>query len=270
MAIITISRGSYSRGKEIAEKVADKLGYKCAAQEAILDASERFNVPESELIRTVHDAPSILDRFRPKEENIAYIQVALANQVRGDDVVYHGPAGHFMLRGISHVVKVRVITDQEDRIAMVMERHGVNQKEARRILKRDDSKQMKWSRSLCGIDSTDPIPYDLVLHVNKLSVDNAVDMICRTARMKSFATTPESRKALDNLCLACEVRCRLIGIKSDIKVRADSGNVLVTTEAHVSQEDALIREIKRIAETVAGVHEVRVQTFWASPYAIVA
>jgi len=27
MAIITISRGSYSHGKEVAEKVATKLGY---------------------------------------------------------------------------------------------------------------------------------------------------------------------------------------------------------------------------------------------------
>ena len=27
MAIITISRGSYSKGKEVAEKVAERLGY---------------------------------------------------------------------------------------------------------------------------------------------------------------------------------------------------------------------------------------------------
>jgi hypothetical protein len=29
MAIITISRGSYFRGKEVAEKLARKLGYAC-------------------------------------------------------------------------------------------------------------------------------------------------------------------------------------------------------------------------------------------------
>ena len=63
MAIVTISRGSYSRGKEIAEKVAQKLGYECIAREALIEASEQFNIPEIKLVRAIHDAPSILDRF---------------------------------------------------------------------------------------------------------------------------------------------------------------------------------------------------------------
>ena len=29
MGVITISRGSYSKGKEIAEKLANNLGYEC-------------------------------------------------------------------------------------------------------------------------------------------------------------------------------------------------------------------------------------------------
>jgi hypothetical protein len=32
MSIITISRGSYTKGKEIAEKVAKKVGYECIAR----------------------------------------------------------------------------------------------------------------------------------------------------------------------------------------------------------------------------------------------
>ncbi len=63
MAVITISRGSYSRGKEVAEKVAQKLGYECIAREIILEASEEFNIPEVKLIRAIHDSPSILNRF---------------------------------------------------------------------------------------------------------------------------------------------------------------------------------------------------------------
>ncbi|MGO9691663.1 MAG: cytidylate kinase family protein, partial [Syntrophobacteraceae bacterium] len=51
MAIITISRGSYSNGKEVAEKVAQKLGYKCYAREVILEASKEFNIPEIKLVK---------------------------------------------------------------------------------------------------------------------------------------------------------------------------------------------------------------------------
>ena len=62
MAIITISRGSYSRGKEIAEKVAEKLGYSLLSRDILLQASEEFNIPEIRLVRALHDAPSVLDR----------------------------------------------------------------------------------------------------------------------------------------------------------------------------------------------------------------
>ncbi|MBW2573755.1 MAG: cytidylate kinase family protein, partial [Deltaproteobacteria bacterium] len=44
MGVITISRGSYSKGKEIAEKLAEKLDYDCISREILLQASKQFNV----------------------------------------------------------------------------------------------------------------------------------------------------------------------------------------------------------------------------------
>ena len=58
MAIITISRGSYSRGEEVAQKVAQKLGYECISRDILLEASKEFNIPEIKLVRAIHDAPS--------------------------------------------------------------------------------------------------------------------------------------------------------------------------------------------------------------------
>jgi hypothetical protein len=63
MSIVTISRGTYTRGKEIAEKLAAKLGYECLSREILLEASEQFNIPEIKLVRAIHNAPSILERF---------------------------------------------------------------------------------------------------------------------------------------------------------------------------------------------------------------
>ena len=48
MTIITISRGSYSKGKEIAEKTAQKLGYECVRREIILEATGKYHLPEIE------------------------------------------------------------------------------------------------------------------------------------------------------------------------------------------------------------------------------
>ena len=114
MPIITISRGSYSRGKEVAEELAQKLGYEIISRDILLEASETFNIPEIKLIRAIHDAPSILERFTyGKERYVAYIQSTLLKHVQKDNVVYHGLAGHYFLRGISHVIKVRILADLE-------------------------------------------------------------------------------------------------------------------------------------------------------------
>ncbi|MGD8227785.1 MAG: cytidylate kinase family protein, partial [Desulfobacteraceae bacterium] len=62
MGIITISRGSYQSGREIAERTAQRLRYDCISREVLLKASEDFDIPEVKLTQAIEDAPSFLDR----------------------------------------------------------------------------------------------------------------------------------------------------------------------------------------------------------------
>jgi cytidylate kinase len=118
---------------------------------------------------------------------------------RNDNIVYHGLAGHFFVRGISHVVKVRIIADLEDRARLEMEREGITRAEALHLLKKDDEERRRWSEHLYGIDTWDPSLYDLVIHIHKISVDDAVDIVCQTAGLNHFQTTPKSKKAMEDL-----------------------------------------------------------------------
>jgi cytidylate kinase len=209
MSIITISRGSYSKGKEVAEKVCQRLGYECVARDAIIDASKEFNILEIRLIRAIHDAPTILERFNySKEKYLAYLQLAMLERFQKDNVVYHGLGGHFFVRNISHVLKVRIIADMEDRLKLEMEREKISREEALRILKNDDNERRKWSKYLYGIDTWDPSLYDLVIHIKKITTDNAADIICHAVGLEHFRTTPESQKALNSLLLAARVTMR--------------------------------------------------------------
>ncbi len=259
MAIITVSRGSYSRGKEIAEKVAEKLGYECIGRDTLIEASEQFNIPEVKLIRAIHDAPSILERFGyGKERYIAYIQAALLKHVQRDNIVYHGLAGQFLLRGIPHVLRVRVISNWDERVALEMERENILRKEAEHILESDDEQRRKWSKYLHGIDTADPSLYDLVLHVSSLTTDDIVGIICHTVGLPHFQTTTESQNSLEDLLLASEVKAALIDMKPDIDVSASDGLVLVKTKTHVSQEDHLVHEIREVGGSVPGVKKISV------------
>lgn len=101
MSVITISRGSYSRGKQIAERLAEALGYECISRDVLLETSDHFNIPEVKLIRAIHDAPSVLDRFSyGKQRYINYIREQFLSRIQNDNVVYHGLAGHFLFRGL--------------------------------------------------------------------------------------------------------------------------------------------------------------------------
>ena len=259
MAIITISRGSYSRGEEVAEKVAQKLGYDCISRDILLDASEQFNIPEIKFLRAIHDAPSILDRFTyGKEKYIAYIQAALLKYLREDDMVYHGLAGHFFLNSVSHVLKVRIIADLADRVRLEMEREGTDEKDALRNLQKDDEHRRKWSRSLYGIDTWDPSLYDLVIHIKQVTVDDAVDIICHAVNLKPFQTTPQSRQAMNDLAVAAEVKAALIDLNPTVEVAAQDGKVHVKAKAR-SGEQELARDLETIAKGVRGVKEIEVQ-----------
>lgn len=259
MSIITISRGSYSKGKEVAEKVAQKLGYECISRDIILEASEEFNIPEIKLIRAIHDAPSILDRLQHKKEKyISYVNVALLQHFKKDNIVYHGLAGHFFVKGISHVLKVRIIADLEDRVKTEMEREGISRVEALHQLKKDDEERRKWSESLYGINTWEPSIYDQVLHIHKLSIDDAVDMICHTAGLKHFQSTPESKKALDDLVLSAQVKAALMDIDHRLKVSAKDDTVYVKTKASPLQQSTLVRDITKKAMTIPGVKDVKI------------
>jgi len=259
MPIITISRGSYSKGKEVAEKVAQKLGYECISREIILEASEEFHVPEFKLIRAIHDSPSILNKFTHGQERyVADFQAALLGHFRKDNIVYHGLGGHFFVKGVSHVLKVRIVADLEYRVEYVIEREGITRAEALHMLKKDDEERRKWSQHLYGIDTSDPGLYDLVIHIHKITADDAVDIISHTVGLKDFQTTPESEKKIDDLYLAAEVKAALIKIDHKIAVSAQNGVVLVKTEAPVLQQEALVNDIRKIANKIPGVKEVKI------------
>ena len=249
MAIITISRGSYSKGKEVAEKVAARLGYHCLSREVILDASDRYQIPEIKLVKAIHDAPSILERLgHSKERYLAYYQSAFTRAMQKDDVVYQGLAGHLLLKGVSHVLKVRIIADLTDRVENEMEREGIPMLEAKALILKDDEERRKWTQSLFGVDPWDNFLYDIILHIHKFTVDDAADFISRAAGLKQFKTTKKSQQKMDDLSLASQVKAALIGIHPGIAVTSDYGNVLIYTKA----EDRLIHKLEEKARSLRG------------------
>ena len=259
MAIVTISRGSYSRGKEVAEKLASALGYECISREIILEASEHFNIPELKLVRAIHDAPTILDRFTSgKERFVAFFRAALLTHLQRDRIVFHGLAGHFFLQDIAHVFKVRISADMEDRVREEMSREGITADQARMILATDDAERAKWGLHLYGQDTRNPLLYDMVLNLKNMGVDDAVAIILNALEQPCFQSTERSRRRLANAALAAQVEAALVGEFPRVIADAANGEVFVNVRGSRVDEKRIAAQVQRLVGGVDGIASLQV------------
>jgi len=255
MAIITISRGSYSRGKEVAEKLAQKLDYECISREIILEACAEFNIPEIKLIRALHDAPTVLERFQDgKDRYLSYFRYALLKHVQKDNVVYHGLAGHYILGDISHVLKIRIISDMNHRIQEEMKRTNINEKEARFILKKDDDERRKWGLQVYGTDTWDSRLYDMVLNINSLTIDDAVEILYETVRKPQFKATEKSQQTLDNVLKKAKIHAMLVEYSPHVSVKLDENRVVI---GNIREDQK--KRVKKLVMDVDGITDVTIQ-----------
>lgn len=229
MPIITISRGSYSRGKEVAEKLAKELNYACISREILVSASDQFNIPEIKLKKALQNAPSVLDRFsNGRERYISFFKTSLFSAIAQGNVVYHGLAGHFFLQDISHVLKVRINARMEDRIKEEMRReNSTSPEKIRSSLKQDDEERRKWSLNLYGVDTWDSRLYDMVFCVDSLTIDDIVEIIVKTIRKKQFQETAESIARLKNKAMLADIESQVIPLspKAQVSISADSRTI---------------------------------------------
>jgi len=281
MAVITISRGSFSHGQEIAEKVAEMLGYACVSREILVEAAQLFNVSERKLIRSLNDAPNLLDRLvHGKERYLEYLKVTLLEYARKGNVVYHGHAGHLLLTEIPQVLKIRIIADKDDRIRLLQKRENVTKEKAAEIIENEDKNRIQWTRYLYKMDINDPKLYDIVINIGNLTIEDACGIICLVARSRSFRTTDESKHAVEDIAIASRLKAALKPL-CDAEVFVKNGDVYVTVapqkrkktgysspalQQHVGEvyQLDLTREINEIANSILGVKKVFCQV--AMPY----
>ncbi len=226
----------------------------------LIEVSNEFNIPEIKLVHAIHDAPGILQRLNRKSEKyVAYIKSALLDHLKADNIVYHGLASHFFVKNVPHALKVRVLSDMEDRVRLEMERKNIDADKARRLLEKDDKERRNWSLDLYGIDTADPMLYDLIVDIKQITVDDAVEMICNCVSKEQFKTTPESQRMIQELALSAAVHNALIDVGPNITVCVDNHIAYIETEAAVSDEEKLVKEIRQAVAAFEEITDVKIK-----------
>ncbi len=259
MPIITISRGSFSGGKALAEWLAEKLGHRCLDRDAVVRDATAYGVSEDELRGALDRPPSFLERVKHKKYvYLVLLQAALADEAQPGKLVYHGNAGHLLLRGVGHVLRVRIVAPMTMRVGFLTASLGLTEAQAEAEIARRDQLRARWTRYLYGVDWHDPALYDIVLNLESVSIPEAGETVAALAGQPAFVETPESRSAIENLALSSKVRAALIlnegTAELELDVTAKKGTVTLAGKVRDSRQMEAVRRTVAAVEGVNWLH----------------
>jgi cytidylate kinase len=208
VAIITISRGSLSGGRTVAECLADRLGSRCLADEVLQEAARKLGVSEEAVRGKFETAPGLWSRLkRAREQYVLAVQSALAEACLEGSLVYHGVAGQFLLRGISGVLKIRLIAPLDMRVrALTRTHHRMTRPAAEEFIRSVDRDRERWVRLMFGVNVEDPALYDLTVNLRSLSLDAACAAIAEAADQPAYRITDDVRGEHRVFAEACRQR----------------------------------------------------------------
>jgi hypothetical protein len=260
MQVICISRGTLGRGRELAELTAQKLDYACLSREELVEAAIEEGIRVGKLEMAMLKPQAYSERLAiEKEHYLAFCTAFLCDRAVDENLVYHGRTGHLLLPGVSHVLRVRVVSDQEQRIVSVMKQMGIERQKAARYVEQVDEDRRRWAKSMYGVSAEEVINYDFIVNLEQMSLENAATACIGIAQLPDFQMTPASKRNMLDLQLGAKVRLALARdertCRATFKVRANAGTVTVS---YLPQDSRLAECIPEVLRPIAGISEARI------------
>lgn len=201
--VITIARGFGSGGKEIATKLADRLGIICYDRQLLTIASDISGIDESlfveanERLRRQKIA-SLLHKIPPttvlephekhfvSDTNLFNIQAdIIRNLTKTESCVIVGKCADYLLREYDNVISVYVEAPREACIKSVMSKMYITKERASQLIHSTDRyRSQYYSYYTGGRDWRNPINYHMVLNSDRVGRDQCVEVIIKYIKIK--------------------------------------------------------------------------------------
>ena len=263
MPIISIFSGGFCQENPIIQEIIARTGYRQITDDDIVaEASRRSTMAPGKIKRAFSSRTSVFNKFTlEKERSRAYIRLAAADLIVSDNALITCFSGLLIPATISHTLRVCLIAPKKYRTAAAAEQQGVSEKEAARLVQSREEDCAFWIDSLFSNgDPWDPILYDIVIPVDKMSLQDAADLIANNAGKDIIQPTIDSKQTLEDFRLAAETEAALIQQGHSVEVSAKNGAITLTINKHVLRLNRLQEELKSIAEPIAGVKSVETKT----------
>src|SRR4030095_10167864 len=232
MAIIVMSHQRGAGGPEIGMALAQRLGYRYVNQELLLDAARRYGLAEDKLSHLDESKPTLFERFDTEtRHHITVLQTTCLEFAEDDNCVLMRGGGQWLLRGVPHVLRARVIAPFEHRVKQWVKRTAEmtgetpNYRAAAELVRRDDLEKSGRMRYLYEVDIADPTLYELTVNTEKMKYDAVVAVLEALVRRPDRPRSPrecKSRLRRTRRRAGTASRSRLIAASSRSRVRRRS------------------------------------------------
>ncbi|MBU3914317.1 response regulator [bacterium] len=262
MPIITITSGIYSNAENIVEKLSAHIGFKVLTDNDIfLETNREYDIKVTTLNKVVDNKPLIFnDLIHTRERCVACLKKTVSKYVSQGKYVFHGLLGHLVPSLTTHVMKVLIIASKEVREQNGTNQHGLSEKEVVKNIKNSDKSAFLWTNSLFEKKAWDKSLYDMVIPTDKVSVDEACELIMEHFNRLSKIPAEVIAKENRDFMLAAEIDLVLSKVGAGLLVAVEDGNVVVTIDKNVLLLTKLQQKISRLVQDIDGVKSVETKT----------
>lgn len=259
MPVVTLFSGIFCRKEAVVKELITRTGFKLLTDKDIVAGAAKISgMAQDKIERAFAAKPSVFNKFtHEKERATAFLKLSLADLLGDDSLVVTGFSSQLAPKTVSHVLRVCLIADMKFRVQVAGDDGGLSQKEGTRQIHKNDEDRAAWINTLFKkSDPWDAELYDIVIPMDKTSVEDATSLVQEYAGKDVVKVTNSSRKAVADFRLAARTEVALAQEGHEVEVSADNGAVTLTINKKVLMLSRLEDELKAIAGKVDGVKSV--------------
>jgi len=268
MPVIFISRGTMSGVHLFLDYFHSRTGIRCISREDLENDVNKHGEIAVKVLEKLANAHSAYDQFSElRWPYMVLMRKALLEEIRDDNIVYHGYSSHLLLPAFRHFVRVRIEAPLEMRVTMTMRRLSCNEEKAREYITNADEHRVRWARFMYAHDIRNTMLYDLVLNLDRVTLKAACGILECLMAEKDFQVTPESRAEVERLYLASKIEESLVTDPrtAALEIRSEVRNDGIRLIGPYIEDPELTMIIK-IVQTVSDTSNVQYNQGYASRF----
>jgi two-component system, OmpR family, response regulator CpxR len=262
MSILAAFTGTYCKEVPAIREIVARTGCTQLTDTDIISlAASLSGLSRKKIQKAFHARMPVLNQFtHEKELSVAYLKLALAENLAEDNILINGFTSLLLPSSITDMLRICIIADMKSRVADVRE-SGISEREALTMLHKDDEAKTAWVKSILGRDDPwDSSLFDMVLPTDKMKPEQFGDLVAETIRRDNFVRSWSAKKAIQDFVLASRIETEIVKEKHyAVTVAADAGKVTLTIDNNVLRLKRLEEDVQSVARKISGVQYITTQ-----------